>query len=360
MAGDTHIIVGARLAAEADAVVYAQELEQRYGLQLMAVWPLASVGITCLVLQTAEDAEAIAAALLGETGVAYSYPMQVFATSEDVNRKDLSGLQDNLVEMQVSAAHELSQGDGITVALVDTGLAKSHDDLASQDITLRDFVRPDGVAPETERHGTAMAAIIAAENETSTGIAGIAPHARLLALRACWETGAARKGNCNTFSLARALNFAVLNKADIINLSVTGPSDPILAEVMVTAIKAGIPIIAAEPPQGPANLTDPVPGVIVAGLSKNAKGTIVAPGVDVISAEPVNSYDFFSGSSVSAAHVTGAAALLRSLVPSANPADLKSALLQGSRGGQTALDICEAVHVISEGKTACPRTGGSR
>ena len=356
MSSETHIIVGARLDESVDPLAYADQIAARFEVELQAIWPLASVDIVCLVFRTETDPDEVATNLLTEPGVVYAYPIGEFspATFHD-DDADLSMLQGNVIDMRLDEVHAIATGEGVTVALVDTGLALMHPELASQNVAQRDFVGTVGQATPAERHGTAMAAIILAETTSGTGIVGIAPNARLLALRGCWEEADAGPGTCNTFSLARALNFAILNEADVINLSVTGPNDPILSEVLTAALAADIVVVAAEPELTGANLTDPVPSVILASPHPDEAGTILAPGIDILSAEPIDSFDFFSGSSVAAAHVTGAVALMLEVQPGLSAADVYAALRTETQAGDTfGLDLCQVVSSASLGNSACP------
>src|ERR1035438_2109430 len=88
---------------------------------------------------------------------------------------------------------------------------------------------------------TAVAGVIAAIPDNGIGIVGIAPDVRLFVFKACWRsapTGA--KATCNSFTLAQALAAAIEERVDIINLSLAGPSDPLLTRLVGRAAAAGI------------------------------------------------------------------------------------------------------------------------
>src|SRR5206468_548036 len=75
-----------------------------------------------------------------------------------------------------------------------------------------------------ELHGTAVAGIIGARADNSVGIVGVAPEAGLMALRACWQAPPDESAAvCSSFTLAKALQFAIDNNAKVINLSLGGP-----------------------------------------------------------------------------------------------------------------------------------------
>ena len=82
--------------------------------------------------------------------------------------------------------HRIATGRGVKVAVIDSGIEVRHPDLAGQILMSRNFVA--GRSAAAEQHGTGVAGIIAAKADNGIGIAGVAPGARLLGLRACWQT----------------------------------------------------------------------------------------------------------------------------------------------------------------------------
>lgn len=348
-----HIIVTAQLPDGRTDIEWAEAIANQFSLTVVAVWPLRSIDIICFVFAAEGDVDAAVANILATAGVADAYSVQNFETLSAVRYGDeFLQLQDGLREMKALSVHAQTKGKGVVVALIDSAVATSHSDLVDQDITARDFVSRGDADTLSETHGTAMAAIILADADNHEGMVGVAPDAALLALRACWETGERGKGRCNTFSLARALNFAILNKADIINLSLTGPSDPILRQLIGTALRRNISVVAAYPPQGGSALADDIPGVVIAAPTASRRH-IMAPGIEVLSAKPADDYDFFSGSSVSAAHVSGSLALLRAARPEAKMGELTAALAIGSAYGRRYLNICKALFALGGDPQPC-------
>jgi subtilisin family serine protease len=199
----------------------------------------------------------------------------------------------------------------VKIAVIDSGIQADHPDLTGQIIVNRNFVA--GQAEVAEAHGTGVAGVIAARSDNGIGIAGIAPGARLLGLRACWQQHEATV--CDGLSLAKAIYFAVGEKADIINLSLSGTDSRLLRTLLQAALERGSVVVTAydkNKPEGgfPAS----VPGVIAvsdgsfAGLSGQV---YIAPGRDVPTTEPGGRWFLVNGSSFSAAHVSGLAALVR-------------------------------------------------
>jgi subtilisin family serine protease len=187
-------------------------------------------------------------------------------------------------------------------------------------VEVRNFVDDDQRSFRADAHGTAMAGLIAAVPNNGIGIAGIAPDAKLLLYKACWRHAPiGTQADCNSFTLARALAAAIDTHADIINLSLAGPSDPLLTRLVDRALAAGIILVGAVPPDGvldafPSN----VRGVIAVDVLEGDRAdshVLRAPGRDILSLAPAGSYDFYSGSSLATAEVSGMVALLRAQSP---------------------------------------------
>ena len=99
-----------------------------------------------------------------------------------------------------------------------------------------------------DKHGTAIAGVIAARANNGMGIVGIAPGAKLIALKACWPTPSGSiEAVCNSFTLALAINTAIKMGVDILNLSLTGPEDPLISKLLKIATGRGIVVVAADP-----------------------------------------------------------------------------------------------------------------
>jgi subtilisin family serine protease len=197
--------------------------------------------------------------------------------------------------------------------VVDSRIDIAHPDLAGQIQVSRDFTLGQPAAPE--RHGTEVAGIIAAVADNHLGIAGVAPNARLMALRACWQDPASPETICDTLSLARALSFALENGAQVINLSLSGPSDLLLGRLIDAALARGVVVVGAvDPAQPRGGFPASHPGVVaVASDLADARGpgVFVAPGRDIPTTVPGGRWSLVSGNSFAAAHVSGLFALLR-------------------------------------------------
>ena len=246
------------------------------------------------------------------------------------------GHNDPLYPLQPSAklwhlaeVHEIATGRDVLVAEIDTGVELDHPDLHGQVALARNFV--DGSAFVAEMHGTAVAGIIAARADNGVGIAGVAPQARLLALRACWQRSSADDSAlCNSFTLAKALQFALDRNARVINLSLGGPRDRLLERLLDAALANGVTIVSAADPQVrsggfPASYSG-VLGVVDEGARDIPRDVLVAPGREIPTTTPGGRWSFVAGSSFAAAHVTGMVALLRELTPEIQPRQVRDAL----------------------------------
>ncbi|WP_308813942.1 S8 family serine peptidase [Sphingomonas sp. GV3] len=301
----------------------AARIARDQGLTLGDAWPMPVLGIDCVIM-TAPGDEPLAAVierLSHLSGVAWSQPLNEFVARGDPEPANMRQPNDRLFAAQPAAQawhladlHRMATGAGIRVAVIDSLVDAHHPDLTGRIMVVRDFVgAPAAGAPET--HGTAVAGIIAADADNGVGIAGIAPGAHLMALRACWQQTVSATV-CDSLSLARALVFAVENGAQVINLSVTGPEDQLIARLIAAARRRGAAVVASVDPRTGAGFPASAAGVVRVsqeGLSRNEPGVYNAPGRDVPTTEPGGQWHLVSGNSYAAAHVSGLLALARQI-----------------------------------------------
>jgi subtilisin family serine protease len=199
----------------------------------------------------------------------------------------------------------------VRVAIIDSNVQLDHPDLAGQVVRSANFI---GTRSDpAESHGTAVAGIVAANADNRVGIAGVAPQSRLLALRACHELAAADTV-CTTLSLARAVHAAIEEGSQVINLSLSGPSDRLIEELVRAAQGRGISVVAAADraiANGgfPASLRGVV-AVVDQAAGAAPAGMVAAPGSDVPTTLPGSRWGMVSGASYAAAHVSGLLALM--------------------------------------------------
>ncbi len=297
----------------------AQRIARDYGLKLVDDWPMPMMGLDCFVMAVTDGRSTDVAIeqVSKDSAVAWSQPVGLFrAQSESVSHNDpLYPVQPAAKQWQLAELHRLATGRGIRVAVVDSGISENHPDLAGQLIVNRNFV--DGQQPVSEMHGTGVAGIIAAKADNKVGIAGVAPQAKLLGLRACWQSGNSLDSPtvCDSFSLVKALYFAIEDKADVINLSLSGPEDRLLHELIDIGLSRGISVVAAVDAGRPnGGFPASVRGVIAVSNTSLAPAlgqVYTAPGRDIPTTEPGGRWFLVNGSSYSAAHVSGLMALVR-------------------------------------------------
>ncbi len=330
---------------------FLDELSARFGLVRIADWPLQSIGARCLVFQSTglSPRDEIVASLTQDSRIVEAQPLNLFKTLADAYDDPYLELQHGFRTMQVERSHQWATGENIAVAIIDTGVDVTHNDLSDRVVLARNFVDQDSVTFQSDLHGTAVAAVIGATANNAVGIVGVAPRARLLALKGCWQpVPGVNEAVCSSFTLAKSIDFAVLQNVDVINLSLAGPPDPLLEMLVKGAIEKGISVVGALDANEPGNFPAYIEGVVAVSRNDTATADVSAPGNKIISAKPKGEYDFFSGNSISAAHVSGLIALIRERRPHFTYADILPLLQSTSSITRGAADIhpvnaCRAV-----------------
>jgi len=338
-------------------------LKKSYAFSELAGWPIKALDLYCIVLQPPPgmSRDSLLKALAGDSRVQLAQPLHDYAVyaKRSVGRHPYNdpyaSLQRGFVETEAARAHEASRGSGVRIAVVDTGVDLSHPDLQGRIHDAHNMVDDDAAAFNRDSHGTEVAGVIAANGDNHLGIVGMAPQAELSVYKACWYPPAPNAGaRCNSFTLAKALATIVDTDARIINLSLGGPADPLLGLLLGQIVEQGRIVVAAIPPEGNiSGFPDNTPGVIlvrVSGPSAAAPGVLSAPGNDILTTQPGGGYDFTSGPSMAAPHVSGMAALLLSLAPELDAGAIRDLLLRSSKvsGGVLQVDAASAVTELRE------------
>jgi len=293
--------VGARLAAA-------------HGLSVVTLWALPALGMDCVVLALPPEAslDASIAALQAHAEVAWAQPMNEFHAQGHLD--PLYPLQPTGAQWHLDDLHAVATGRRVHVAIIDSGVDDTHPDLAQAVQARANFV--DGQDWVAEVHGTAVAGLVAARADNGIGIVGIAPDAQLYALRACWEVNASQT-LCNSLSLARALSFAIERRAEVINMSLSGPVDLLLGRLIDVALSHRQQVVAAVDARvAGGGFPAAHPGVIAvvdpqaelpSGL---AAGVWSAPARDLPTTVPGGGWRMVSGTSFAAGEVSGLLAVM--------------------------------------------------
>lgn len=234
-------------------------------------------------------------------------------------RKD----QWHLNYLKTAEAQSISQGEGVIVAVPDTGVSP-HPDLASNLLRGVDLTGG-GIDGKRDRdgHGTGMAGLIAAHGKGHQGALGIAPKAKVLPIHV------SPKGGSTADAMAAGIEYATRQGAQVVCVSSGGASNVRLRQAVKAALQANVIIVAAAgnaPDDNAVVYPAAENGVLaVAGVGRNGAHApvsvsgpeidVVAPAVDIYSTSINGKYRKGTGTSDATAIVAGAAALVRSKYP---------------------------------------------
>lgn len=236
------------------------------------------------------------------------------------------GSQWGMAKIQAPAAWDISRGDGIRIAICDTGIDQNHADLAGKIVANKNFTSSFTV-DDRYGHGTHVAGIAAAATNNGRGVAGAGFNASLMNVKVLGDNGS------GYYSwIANGITWAADNGAKVINLSLGGPyPSTVMEEALKYAWAKGSVIVAAagnngtDAPSYPAAYNTSC--IAVAATDANdGKASfsnyglwvdVAAPGVNIYSTLPNHSnrigrrnYGSLSGTSMAAPHVSGIAALI--------------------------------------------------
>ncbi len=350
-------VAAAPSAARADIIVQraagatASEVRSGAGVKLVERLPLTR---TEVVKAAPGDQAAALAQLNADPDVVYAEPDRaVHALTTDAYfgyqwalSNDGNGLFGGVAGDDIHApqAWTLSRGAGETVAVVDTGVDLTHEDLAGQIAPGGwDWVDGDGDPSDGYGHGTHVAGIVAAAGDNGLGISGVAPDAKVLPLRVLDDTGWGTSSD-----IAAAFAYAGDHGVRIVNASLGGRHSQAVEDA-VAAHPGTLYVVAAG--NSSANDDDssqasypcalPEANLICVGASDESDQPadfsnygahsvdLFAPGVDILSSyfDAPDSYWWEDGTSMAAPFVAGAAALALAANPQASTTQLRTALL---------------------------------
>ncbi|MFZ6676160.1 S8 family peptidase [Undibacterium sp. Xuan67W] len=335
----------------------AEELAETYGLKLIDDWPMPALNVDCYVME--ESSLTIKKQALDnlskDVRVAWVQPINTF--HGQATNDPFFPVQPGTKYWQLAEIRKITTGRKVLVAVIDSGVDVTHPDLNGQVLLKENFV--DGNPYTAETHGTGIAGVIAARAGNGVGIEGVAPDAHIMALRACWQESSTAI-NCNSFTLGKAINFAVTQGAHVINLSLSGPTDRLLRQLLDVALARNIKIVGAiDHHRIDGGFPASHPGVFAVSDEKSSllnNTVLIAPGRDIPTTEPGSRWNFVSGSSYSAAHISGMMALISELRPTATPSQVRKYLVVDSVNQDPQLggyvNLCATVRRITN-QCAC-------
>ena len=282
----------------------------------------------------------------------------------------------NFRNINLEKAWDETKGEGITVAVIDTGVSKVPDLKLTKFAKGYDFVNDKDEASDDHGHGTHVAGTIAQSTNNGYGVAGIAYKANIMPLKVL-----AARGGGTIADIAESIKFAADNGADVINMSLGGGgASNMLEEAIKYAHSKGVVIIAAAGNENrnsssyPARYPDVISVSAIDSAGKKAPYSNFGAGVDIsapggseeakIIQNTVNPrtgesvFAGFQGTSMAAPHVAGVAALIRATGVE-DPSEVRDILKQSSRKisedhlnhfGSGYLDAGAAVELALKGK----------
>jgi subtilisin family serine protease len=268
-----------------------------------------------------------------------------------------------LAKLRLPEAHGLAHGNGVIVAVIDSAIDADHPELAGSIAASFDALDSKG---EPHVHGIGIAGAIVAHAR----LMGSAPSAKILAIRAFGVTqGTAESAS---FTILKSLHYAAAHGAQIINMSFAGPKDALVSRGIAAAAAKSIVMVAASgnagpksPPLHPAadaqviavSATD-ADDRLFAASNRGSHVAVAAPGVDIFLPAPNGKYQMTSGTSFSAAYISGLAALVLERRPTLTPAEVRAILTTSARDlgvpgrddlfGAGEADACRAVQAVPE------------
>jgi subtilisin family serine protease len=261
--------------------------------------------------------------------------------------------------MHLDAAHSISEGGGTLVAVIDTIIDSAHPEIAGSIADSVDLIRADpkpdvkgmatyenalmsgGSASEPYVHGTAIAGVIAAHGE----LTGVAPKARILAVRAFAPRSDERGAQGTTHNIVIGIDWAFKHGARVANLSFGGPRDELLSDALANGVARRMIFVASvgnEGEEAPSLYPAADENVIAATASDEKDGIfkranhcslacVAAPGVDLRVSAPPTGYRTASGTSLAAAHIAGVVALVLDRRSDLEPRKVREALFGAAK-----------------------------
>lgn len=295
---------------------------------------LLRVSIRLWRIPDSRDVGAVVRELAGEPALAGIQPNYLYTAQQDAAAAPPPPPpQYALAKLHVDATMSAPPHEAVRVALIDTAVDETHPDLAGAVEARFDAIG--GAPARALDHGTSIAGAIAARGR----LKGVDPNVRLLCVRAFDVEGAGMQGA--TLAILKGIDWAAREHARVVNMSFAGPPDPALHAILAAAFAQGMTLVAAAGNAGPKSppLYPGADETVLAVTATDADDrlyekanvgryvAVAAPGVDVLLPAPQGGYAMETGTSVSAALVSGVAALLLERRPAAPPSDIRKLIV---------------------------------
>jgi serine protease len=282
-----------------------------------------------LVRATVDDLGALVS-LAGRDPLVELAEAEVTLTALEHPNDPLWEKQWNLRQIGVHRGWRVGAGAGVTVAVIDTGVSVVEDLEGATILTGRSFVPGVSSAQDDHGHGTHVAGTIAQVTNNGVGVAGVAPGVRILPLKTL-----SAQGSGSSDHIAAAIDEAVDQGADVINLSLGGGYSEIIHKAVIAARDEGVLVFAAAGNDGRRSVS--FPGALPEAIGVGAVGPddlrsfysnfgpgvdLTAPGgntklgeeagvlQDTLDGKGGHAYRFLQGTSMATPHAAGAAAVL--------------------------------------------------
>ncbi len=382
-------------ATPAQARTFTEQIAARAGLRVLEVTPLQAIDRTLVRMEVAQVGldDTIAQATLSldvnvdlaqpeyryRTMVAHDEELAMLLAVEErqsAPKDPFAWMNYGPGQTGADRIQNTATGKGVTVVIIDTGVDIEHPEIVGQVV---EQIDTSGFGLSPDRHGTAVAGIIAGLPNNGVGAQGVAPGVKILAIKACQpESPWVVEARCWSSTIAKALNAALQTDIQVINLSLGGPEDPLVKMLVEKAVEEGRIIIAAAGNSGK-NGQAPFPAaypMVMAVTAVDARDhlyanavngefvDISAPGVEIPVPVPGETYPAqLTGTSMATAHISGIAALLMELQPDLTVSELRQSMevtavdlglpQWDAAFGHGRVDACAAARLLALGREIC-------
>jgi hypothetical protein len=319
----------------------ASEIASTHGLTVLETQPSELLGQNIVRMQTLpnQNAQNALDQLQNDPRVLQAQPNFVYQKPAETTSASTNNLQYALKKIGMPADVSSANGSGIVIAVIDSGIDVTHPDLAN--VIAKKFNAIGDRDAKPDNHGTAVAGIISGHGL----VRGVAPGARLLDVRAFKAIEDGRPRLATSFVLLRGIEWAMTERARILNLSFAGPKDPLLLRAIKLARGRDVILVAAAGNEGPnappaypaaydeviaVTAIDPA-DALYAKANRGRYIAIAAPGVDILAPTTSNAHNLHTGTSFAAAHVSGIFALMLQRAPKLTSDEALGALINGAR-----------------------------